>query len=259
MFHASMHGGPKYNHGIYLYMFIYIYTISFSDVSQKCGQAPWTLALWRTFGDASPKACTYIVIRTLLTFWPGSNFILCGRPPMHELGEQWARGKLASMGGVFLIYIYIIKKGSCPVPLPSTPQSPIQFQLGSWASHVWLYHDDFNHLFANQISSPSQYKLTKARDRWLLPLSPLAPAPSRPQWPLAPALVTARDSCFAAMLQWPYSVMEQGDWEWALRVWSEESHAYETEWVRYEDHEQMILKNLVCILCSSCIDNWSGG
>ena len=25
MFHASMHGGPKYNHGIYLYMFIYIY------------------------------------------------------------------------------------------------------------------------------------------------------------------------------------------------------------------------------------------
>lgn len=50
------------------------------------------------------------------------------------------------------------------------------------------------------------------------------------------------------MLQWPYSVMEQGDWEWALRVWSEESHAYETEWVRYEDDEQMILKNLVCIL-----------
>ena len=189
--------------------------------------------------------------------------------------NAWARGTMSSRktcihGRCFsylYIYIYIIKKGSCPVPLPSTPQSPIQFQLGSWASHVWLYHDDFNHLFANQISSPSQYKLTKARDRWLLPLSPLAPAPSRPQWPLAPALVTARDSCFAAMsssqhawpLQWPYSVMEQGDWEWALRVWSEESHAYETEWVRYEDHEQMILKNLVCILCSSCIDNWSGG
>ena len=77
----------------------------------------------------------------------------------------------------FIIYIYNLKKGSCPVSLPSTPQSPIQFQLASWASHVGLYHDDFNHLFASQVSSPSQYKLTKARDRWLLPLSPLAPAP----------------------------------------------------------------------------------
>ena len=26
MFHASMHGGPKYNHGICMFIYIYIYT-----------------------------------------------------------------------------------------------------------------------------------------------------------------------------------------------------------------------------------------
>lgn len=49
--------------------------------------------------------------------------------------------------------------------------------------------------------------------------------------------------------------MEVGAWEWALRVWSEETYAMETQWVPYKDDDQTILKNLVCILCSSCIEH----
>ena len=37
-----------------------------------------------------------------------------------------------------------------------------------------------------------------------------------------------------------------GIWQWRARVWSEETHAYESEWVAYELPQQTQLTNLGC-------------
>ena len=68
------------------------------------------------------------------------SFFACGWPPMssgtnefdvtNEFGEN-THGRC-----LFFFYIYMFKERSCPLSLPSTPQSPIQFQLASWACHV---------------------------------------------------------------------------------------------------------------------------
>jgi len=78
---AAMHAGDPS---------ISVYTISFSDMSQKCGQAPWRLSLWRTFGDASPM---YIHShQDLVDILAGIKF-----HSLHVGGLQWARGPMSSM------------------------------------------------------------------------------------------------------------------------------------------------------------------
>ena len=94
-----------------------------------------------------------------------------------------------------------------------------------------IMHENFNHWLACQISS----------NWWLLPSITRLIAVLREG-----SCPEARQVTMVIKSHAQLTYRLTGIWQWRERVWSEETHAYESKWVSYELSHQTHLTNLGC-------------
>ena len=97
-----------------------------------------------------------------------------------------------------------------------------------------IMHENFNHWLACQISS----------NWWLLPSITRQIAVLREG-----SCPEARQVTMVIKAHAQLTYRLTGIWQWRERVWSEETHAYESKWVSYELSHQTQLTNLGCNHC----------